>query len=193
PHRLLEPELERRLEVADLPPGLPQLVLDHLADARALLHQDQRPLGKAIQAHGLARKRMPRRADQDHLVAKERLERDRAVAARGADDPELEATIGDELDDRLRVRYGEGNVERGVRALKLAQEERQHDRRGTGRGADLERPLQRTLGPAQLLEQLLLEREQALRAPVEAQSGLGRLDPAARAVEQLRAEPLLER
>ena len=46
---------------------------------------------------------------------------------------------------------------------------------------------------ADLLEQLLLEREQALRAPVEPLPGLGRLDPAARPVEQLPAEPLLER
>ena len=44
-----------------------------------------------------------------------------------------------------------------------------------------------------LLEHLLLELEQALGAAEEAQAGLGRLDPAAGAVEQLRAEPLLER
>ena len=41
--------------------------------------------------------------------------------------------------------------------------------------------------------QLLLEREQALRTAIEAQPGLGRLDAAARAVEQAPAEPLLER
>ena len=46
---------------------------------------------------------------------------------------------------------------------------------------------------AELGEQLLLEREQALRAPVEAAAGLGRLDAPPRAVEQLQAEPLLER
>ena len=45
----------------------------------------------------------------------------------------------------------------------------------------------------ELVEQLLLEREQPLSASVEAQTGLGRLDAAARAVEELRAEPLLER
>src|SRR5256885_8033151 len=37
------------------------------------------------------------------------------------------------------------------------------------------------------------EREQSLRTAVEPQARLGRLDPAARAVEQLRAEALLER
>ena len=40
---------------------------------------------------------------------------------------------------------------------------------------------------------LLLEREQLLRAPVEAPPGLGGLDAPAGAVEELRPEPLLER
>ena len=40
---------------------------------------------------------------------------------------------------------------------------------------------------------LLLEREQPLRAAVEPHPGLGRLDPAPGAVEQLLPEPLLER
>ena len=44
-----------------------------------------------------------------------------------------------------------------------------------------------------LVEHLLLELEQALRAAVETQAGLRRLHPAAGAVEQLGAEPLLER
>ena len=42
-------------------------------------------------------------------------------------------------------------------------------------------------------EHLLLEREQPLGAEVEPHPGLGRLDPAPGAVEQLRPEPLLER
>ena len=64
---------------------------------------------------------------------------------------------------------------------------------GPGRGADLERAAQRRVGLGELLEQLLLEREHPLGAAVESQPGLGRLDPAAGAVEQLRPEPLLER
>ena len=44
-----------------------------------------------------------------------------------------------------------------------------------------------------VVEHLLLEREQTLRAPVEPRAGLGRLDPPAGAVEELRAETLLER
>ena len=43
------------------------------------------------------------------------------------------------------------------------------------------------------LEELLLEREQPLRALVEAEAGLGGHDAAARAVEKLSADPLLER
>jgi hypothetical protein len=46
---------------------------------------------------------MAGRADEDHLVAEERLERDRAVPPCGADDSELEPPVGDELDHRLRV------------------------------------------------------------------------------------------
>ena len=65
---------------------------------------------------------------------------------------------------------------------------------GTGRGAELQLAGELALALArELVEQLLLEAEQPLRAAVEAQAGLGRLDAASRAVEQLRAEPLLER
>jgi hypothetical protein len=42
-------------------------------------------------------------------------------------------------------------------------------------------------------QQLVLEGQHALGEPVEALTGLCRLDPAARAVEQFRPEPLLER
>jgi hypothetical protein len=43
PHRLLEAELQRNLQVAQAASALAQLVLDHLPDAGAALHQDQRP------------------------------------------------------------------------------------------------------------------------------------------------------
>ena len=52
---------------------------------------------------------------------------------------------------------------------------------------------ERPLGLGELVEQLLLEREQPLRAAVEPQPRLGRLDAPARAVEKLLPEPLLER
>ena len=81
-----------------------------------------------------------------------------------------------------------------MHALELAEQER-HDDRGRARGgSELELAAELALTLAgELVEQLLLEREQALCAAVEAQAGLGRLDATARAVEELRAEPLLER
>ena len=65
---------------------------------------------------------------------------------------------------------------------------------GPGRRADLERSAELVaFVAADLGDELLLEREQPLGAAVEPQAGLGRLDPPARAVEELRPEPLLER
>ena len=139
-------------------------------------------------------KRVAGRARQDHLVVEERLERDRAVAPRRADDPELELARGDALDDRLRVGDGQRDPDARVLALELAEEERHDDRGRARRGADLQLARQLALALAgDLVEDLALERQQALRAAVEPQPGLGRLDAAAGAVEQLRAEPLLER
>ena len=82
----------------------------------------------------------------------------------------------------------------GVQPLELGEHHREHRAARARRGADLEPPGQLALGVADKLgEQLLLESEQALRAAVEPLPGLGRLDPAARAVEQLQPEPFLER
>ena len=65
---------------------------------------------------------------------------------------------------------------------------------GPGRGAERERAREVALAlRGDVVEHLLLEREQTLRAAVEPRAGLGRLDPAPRAVEELRAETLLER
>ena len=82
----------------------------------------------------------------------------------------------------------------GCRCVELAEEHRHDDRGRAGRGADRELARERAgaLG-GDLVEHLLLELEQALGAAEQPQPGLGRLDPAAGAVEQLRAEPLLER
>jgi hypothetical protein len=134
-----------------------------------------------------------RRGDEDHLVPKEGLEGNRPVPARGADDSELEPAIGHQLDDGLRVRDRQLDVQLRVLALELAEQERQHDRGGAGRGADLQRPAQRPVRLAELFQQLVLQREQPLRAAVEPQTGLGRLHAPAGAVEQLRPEALLER
>ena len=81
-----------------------------------------------------------------------------------------------------------------VRELELAEQQRHHDRGGASRGSESEvaRELAVPL-TGHLLDELLLERKQPLRAPIEAQPGLGRLDPATGAVEQLRPQTLLER
>ncbi len=81
-----------------------------------------------------------------------------------------------------------------VRALELAEELRDDDRRGAGRGTDRQRAREVTdsLGD-DLVEHLLLEREQALRPAVEPDTRLRRLDATTRPVEQLRPEALLER
>ncbi len=81
----------------------------------------------------------------------------------------------------------------GVGALELA-EEPWHDHRGRpGRRAHRERAGEVSVAfRRHLVEHLLLQREEPLGATVEARTGLGRLDTAARPVEKLGAEPLLE-
>ena len=137
---------------------------------------------------------MARRAGEDHRVAEERLVLDGAMARRGADDAELERAVGDALDDRLRVEDAQRDVELRMHRGELAEELREDDAARPGRGADRERAVERAGRLVrELARDLLLEREQPLGAAVEAQPRLGRLDPPARAVEELQAEPLLER
>ena len=82
----------------------------------------------------------------------------------------------------------------GMGELELAEQQRHDDRGGPGGRTELKLAPELALALAgELVEQLLLEREQALRAAVEPQARLGRLDATAGAVEELRAEPLLER
>src|SRR4051794_30591127 len=116
------------------------------------------------------------------------------MTTRGADDPELEVAVRDELDDRLRVVHLERDAHAGMRNLELAEELRDDDSSRACGGAERQRAgeLSLCLGD-DLVEELLLEREEALRAPVQPPAGLGRLDPAPRAVEERHAEALLER
>ena len=90
---------------------------------------------------------------------------------------------------RARVRLARPVVSESIaeRYSRLARE-------GAGGRAELQRPGQHALvAGGDLLDDLLLEREQPLRAAVEPQPGLGRLDAPPGAVEQLGPEPLLER
>ena len=151
------------------------------------------PVAELVEPDGAAGERMPGRAREDHLVPEERLEGHGAVTAGGADDPELQPAVGDQLDHRLRVGHGQLDAQLGVLPLELAEQHREHDRRGTGGGAQLERAVERRVGLGELVEQLLLERQHPLGAAVESQPGLGRLDPASGPVEQLCPEPLLQR
>ena len=112
----------------------------------------------------------------------------------GTDDAELEAPFRDELDDHARVVHLERDPHRGVRALELAEELRHDDGGRAGRGADGQQSgkVAVTLR-GDLVEHLLLEREQPLRAAEQARARFGRLDAATGAIEELGAEALLER
>jgi len=193
-HRLLQPELEPQVEVAEPGADPAQLVLDHLTHARALLHGDQRLLAKLVERDRAAGEAVARRADEDDLIPEERLEDDGAVAARGPDDPELELAAGDRLDDRLGVGDVQLDDERSVQALELAEEKRHDGAAGSARGTDRERAPELTVGFAgDVLDELLLKRKQPLGAAVEPQPRLRRLDATAGAVEQPLPEALLER
>ena len=62
----------------------------------------------------------------------------------------------------------------------------------TGRRTDPKRAAQVGSVPAHVLDQLLLELEETLRASVQAPPGFGRLDPPARAVDETLAKARLE-
>ena len=134
------------------------------------------------------------RADEDHLVAEERLVGDGSVSRRGTDDAELELAARDLLDDRLRVRDGEVDGNLGIRLRELAEQDR-HDRSARPRRrAERELTAERPVGAScDLVDQLPLECEHPLSAPVEAIARLGGLHAAAGTIEQLLPEALLER
>ena len=112
---------------------------------------------------------------------------------RGADDAELELAGGDTLDDRVRVRDAEEDAHVRMFTMELAEEYRNDDRRRPGG-----RPQDEIAGELSfrrgrnVRDELLLERQHPLSSSIEPSPGLGRLHPSARAVEQLRSEPLLE-
>ena len=79
----------------------------------------------------------------------------------------------------------------GFACAQLAEDDRDDGAAGAGRRAELE-PAGDALAFGELVEELLLRGENALRVAVEPLPRLGRLDAAARAVDELHAEPLLE-
>lgn len=137
---------------------------------------------------------MAGREREDDLVAKERLVDDGAVPRSETDDSELEAAVGDQLHDSLRVGDGERESELRVEPPELAEHDRHQRAAGAGRRAQFEATRELgALGRADLVEKLLLRRQDSLRAPVEADAALRRLDAPAGTVEELPPEPLLER
>ena len=65
---------------------------------------------------------MSGRTDEDDGVAEERLVLDAAMTRRRADDAELEAAVGDPLDDGLRVEDREGDMQLRVELREPAEE-----------------------------------------------------------------------
>ena len=191
---LLEPELEPDVQVTKALARLAEFVLDHLPDARPFLHHDQRLGAQLIEGDGLPGKAMLGRAGEHDLVAEERLEHHSAVTSARAHDAKLELALGDAVDDRLRVGDREPNADLGVLLLELAEQERDDGAARPRRGAELERPRERALLVlGQILEEALLERQQSLGRRVQTQPCLGRLDAAARTVQELSPEALLQR
>ena len=194
PDGLLQPELEVQVEVAQPEPEPSELVLDDPADAGALLHHDEALRGELVDVDGPSPEAVARRADEHDLVVGERLEANGTMTWSGAHDPELEPSLGDQLDDGPGVVHLERDAHPWMSVLELAEELRHDDRGWPGRRADRQRARELALALGDdVVEQLLLEREQPLRATVEAHSRFGRLDATAGAVEELRAEALLER
>ena len=124
-HGLLQAELETGLEVAQPRAGATQLVLDHLAHARALLHHDQRllaqlverdrPPGEAVARRARrARPRPGRTARRRRRGGAARLRRRRARArARRRDRP---PTACRRSRGRRRPRGSRAGTRRGARA-----------------------------------------------------------------------------
>src|SRR5262249_8782596 len=82
----------------------------------------------------------------------------------------------------------------GMAALKLAENDRDGDGSGTRRSAEYEVTCELTLARCRDVgDELILEREHALRAPVQLPAGVRGLDPAPGTVEELRAQSLLQR
>ena len=142
----------------------------------------------------LPAKRWIGRAREHDLVVEEGLEDDAAVATAGADDAELELSVGDPVDDGLRVGDDEPYVDVGMLLLELADEDGDDGAAGPGGGAELERAGDGALVVGgEFLKEVLLGRQQPLCRGVEPLARLGRLHAPPRAVEQLPPEPLLER
>ena len=124
--RLLQPELEPHVEVAEADAELAQLLLDHLPDAGALLHQDERLGLQLLERHALAGARARRGTASTTSSRIERLEHDAAVAARRRRrSPSSSSRRADLLDDVLRVRHRSARRAPRMQLLELAEDDGQ--------------------------------------------------------------------
>jgi hypothetical protein len=164
-----------------------------LSNTRTVLHHDQGLVSQALDRDGLTCERMPRRYRENDLVAEEGIEDDAALPPRRADNAQLELSCSDPVDDRLRVGDEERNVNLWMDHLEVTEDLGQHRPAGPRGRADRQRPGEFCLFAAgEIGKELLLGGEEPLRIPVELAARLCRLDAAARSVEQLPSEALLE-
>src|SRR5206468_4021446 len=117
---------ETDVEIAAAQPRRAQLLVDDLAHARSLLHQDDRLARQLLEGDRAPGEAMATRHGEHDLVAKERLEADAAVAARGADDAELDLAARHLLDHALRVGDRQHDVDTGMALLELGERDREH-------------------------------------------------------------------
>ena len=115
------------------------------------------------------------------------------MRALGADDAQLELAREHAVDHVLRRVDAQRRGRLGVHAAEADEQAGQQARARPGRGADREVPADGVGLGAQGVGELLLEREHALGADQHGASCGRGSDLAARAVEQPRPEPLLER
>ena len=93
----------------------------------------------------------------------------------------------------MRVGDGEEDADIGILALELAENDRHDDRCRPRRGTQDEVACEVALtGRGYLRDELILESKHPLRAAIQPPARLRRFHAPTRAVEELRAEPLLE-
>ena len=165
------------------------------ADAGAFLHHDQRLGAQLVERDRAAGEAVARRARRARprrgRAARRRPPRCRRAAPTT---PSSSSRSRDALDDASACRKPRARPARrgGAAGTRRAGPGRPFPR--AGRGAELERAARARASLLARAPRAAAPRAQhALRAAVEREPGLGRLDAAARAVEQLAAEPLLER
>ena len=136
---------------------------------------------------------MPGGNGQHDPVAQERLELERAVAAAGADDAQLEVAVEDAVDHRAGRVDPKRHLDVRVRGPEAAEKLWQHVLAGPGRRAhdQVTGRLVRVLG--ELAGELVAQGQHAQGVAMEHLAPVGRRRPAARAVDQRLAQHPLER